>query len=86
MKSSIIYGLLAAIIVFVFMYLDTKLLDNPKSKVTYCKNMLLMGSIVGFGIHLIGDDKFDHAIGLMSEVDQYLGELGENIDIGEPDF
>lgn len=86
MKTSIIYGFLASLIVFIFMYLDTKLMDNPKTKTTYFKNMLLMGSIIAFGINMIGESNFNKAIGLISENVHMMNNYGEKIATGEPNF
>lgn len=62
MKIALIYGMIASLISLFFMYLDTKLLDNPKTKITYIKNMILTGFIVGFGIYLIGENKFEKIV------------------------
>ncbi len=51
-------GLIASLIALVFMYIDTRLFDNPKSRTTYVKNMLLTGSITGFLFYLIGNGGF----------------------------
>ena len=82
MKTSLIYGVLAAIITFIFMYLDTKLLDNPKTKTTYYKNMIFVGSLVAFGIHLIGENNFNKAIG----IEDLNISVDEEIMTGSPDF
>ena len=59
MKTCVIYGIIAALIGLFFMYLDTRILDNPKTRTEYIKNMALIGGIVGFGIYLIGEEGFD---------------------------
>ena len=94
MKTALIYGLIAAVIAWFFMYLDTRLLDNPKHKTVYCKNMLLVGGIVGFGIHMIGEKHFEDAVGI-SDFGQggsgsggYGGysDYSEEMLTGAPDF
>ena len=45
-SSLYLYPLIAAIIAFVFMYLDTRLFDTKKEKSTYIKNMVLVAFIV----------------------------------------
>lgn len=64
MKTSLIYGIIAALIALFFMYLDTRILDNPKTRATYIKNMALVGGIVGGGIYLIGEEGFEQAVGI----------------------
>jgi hypothetical protein len=92
MKISIIYGLIAAVIAWFFMYLDTRLLDNPKTKTTYIKNMMLIGGIVGFGVHLIGEDTFKDSFGGQGgsggsgHKSSYLSDYGEEMLTGNPDF
>ena len=76
MKTAIIYGVIASLIALFFMYLDTVLLDNPKTKLTYFKNMLLVGGIVGGGIKLIGEESFEKLVSIekiMSEPHQQHG-------------
>jgi hypothetical protein len=75
MQTCVIYGFIAACIAWFFMYLDTRLLDNPKTKQTYAKNMLLVGSIVGFGIYLIGEQNFEKAVGI-TQFDPLGGSMG----------
>lgn len=89
MRSSLIYGLLAAIITWFFMYLDTKLFDNPKTRATYVKNMLFVGCLVGFGIVLLGEDKFDQLLGFNGQVGRGAGfvhGINEEIMTGLPNF
>jgi len=88
MRSSIIYGIIAALITLFFMYLDTKLLDNPKTRATYIKNMSFVGLLVGLGIYTLGEDRFDQAMGVNFEIGQ--GGSGfspeEDMFTGLPDF
>lgn len=87
MRSSIIYGLLAAIITWFFMYLDTRLFDNPKTKATYIKNMIFVGCLVGFGIIFLGEDKFDQILGFNTQIGSGSGFIyGEEIMTGIPNF
>lgn len=89
MRSSVVYGIIAALITWFFMYLDTKLLDNPKTRATYIKNMSFVGMLVGFGIYSLGEDRFDQAMGVNFEMGQ-SGSGGFGLDddmyIGLPDF
>lgn len=88
MYTSIIFGVLAALIVFVFMYIDSKLFDEPKTKLTYFKNMLLTGAIVGGGIYLLGESAFESALNFNKNANSstYMSEYGEEIMTGNPQF
>ncbi len=86
MKTSIIYGLFASLVCFVLMYLDSKLFDEPRTKTTYLKNMAMVGGIIAFGIHSIGEANFNKAIGMSSSNVTLMGDLGEQIATGEPNF
>ena len=87
MRSSLIYGLMAAIITWFFMYLDGKLFDNPKTKATYIKNMVFVSCLVGFGIVILGEDKFDQLLGFNAQIGRGSGFMhGEEILTGLPNF
>jgi len=93
MKTIIIYGALAAVVALFFMYLDTRILDNPKTRSTYIKNMLLVGSIVGYGIYLVGEEGFEKLVGITvshnnlgAGSDSYLHGIDEPIMTGSPNF
>ena len=99
MKTCLIYGVLAAFIALFFMYLDTRILDNPKTRPTYLKNMALVGGIVGYGIYLIGEEGFDQLIGVSDDMgfglggggggsrgSDYMDGIGEEIMTGSPNF
>jgi hypothetical protein len=45
-KYVIISSILSAIVTWIFMYLDAKLFDTPKSKFTYFKGILFVTSLV----------------------------------------
>lgn len=89
MRSSIVYALLAALITLFFMYLDTRLLDNPKTKTTYVKNMLFVAGLIYFGIVLIGESKFDQILGLSGQVgrsSRFANGINQEILTGLPNF
>jgi len=93
MQTSLIYGFIAAMITWFFMFLDSRLLDNPKTKSTYLKNMLFVGCLVAFGIYFIGEDKFSFNLPSLNEQptrrggrQSYLGSLHEDILTGTPNF
>jgi hypothetical protein len=41
--TNIFYSIGAALMALFLMYLDTKILDNPKTKASYAKGMLMTG-------------------------------------------
>jgi hypothetical protein len=88
--SSIIYGVIAGLITWFFMYLDEKLLDNHKTKSTYWKNIIFVALLVGLGIRVLGEEKFDQAFGFANFTGggqgSYLDGLGEEIMTGTPNF
>lgn len=96
MRTSVVYGVVAALITMVAMYLDQRLLDAPKTKATYIKNMLFVALLVGGGIYLIGESSFEKAVGFgFSGVGGshsgyggygYIGGIGEEILTGSPNF
>lgn len=45
-KSIVISSVVAAIATWIFMYLDAKLFDTPKSKFTYVKGMAFVAGVV----------------------------------------
>lgn len=52
--TPVIVGLLVALTIAVFMYIDSRLFDTPKDKVTYLKNMALGGGIAALLVYLAG--------------------------------
>ena len=54
MNESIIYGFVGSIIALLFMYLDSRFNKNPKTRMTYFKNMLLVGIIVAALFYVTG--------------------------------
>lgn len=81
--TAILYGLLAAILALGIMYLDTKLLDNPKSKATYIKGMTMTGAITGLIIYFMGGSS---GIASSSGGTHYFPGLSEEIITGPPNF
>jgi len=95
MRSSYIFGVVAAIITYVAMWLDQKLFDNPKKKVTYFKNMVFVGLLVGGGIYLLGEENFEGLIGFGTSsgggsssggMDYRSGGRYDDMLTGNPDF
>jgi|688.fasta_scaffold939042_1 hypothetical protein len=93
MRTSFIYGLIAAVITYIFMWLDDRLFDSKKSKATYFKNMFFVGFLVAGGVYFLGEDIFDDALSSGSKQfgsgyggGGYFNGYGEEIMTGNPNF
>lgn len=91
MRTSFIYGLIAAFITYIFMWLDDRLFDSKKSKATYFKNMFFVGLLVSGGVYFLGEDIFDDALSTGSRQygsghGGYFNGYGEEIMTGNPNF
>lgn len=87
--SPLLVAILASLLALVIMYIDSKLFDNPKSRGTYIKNMVLVGSITGFFIYLIGSGiKFDIELdsGFVGNMSNMTGGINEEIMTGLPQW
>lgn len=84
-SSLYLYPLLAAIIAFVFMYLDTRIFDNKKTKMTYAKNTILVGFIV-WVIMFVLDIDSTKQVPFLEEQIKVIPEIGERMLSGVPDF
>ena len=85
LSSLYLYPLLAAIIAFVFMYLDTRIFDNKKTKMTYIKNTFLVGFIV-WVIMFVLDIDSTKQVPFLEEQIKVIPEIGERMLSGVPDF
>jgi len=89
MYYTICYGILGAFLALVIAWLDTKILDNPKKKSTYLKNMLLAGLVTAGIVAFIGENNLGHKtlIGGGSTIGMtYLPTIKEEIITGPPNF
>ena len=84
-SSLYLYPLLAAIVAFVFMYLDTRIFDNKKTKMTYIKNSILVGFIV-WVIMFVLDIDSTKQLPFSEEQIKIIPEIGERMLSGLPDF
>ena len=84
-SSLYLYPLLAAIIAFVFMYLDTRIFDNKKTKMTYFKNMMLVAFIVWVLVFILDIDATKQ-VPFLEESIKITPEIGERMLSGAPDF
>lgn len=85
LSSLYLYPLLAAIIAFVFMYLDTRIFDNKKTTMTYAKNTFLVGFIV-WVIMFVLDIDSTKQVPFLDEQIKIIPEIGERMLSGLPDF
>ena len=85
LSSLYLYPLLAAIIAFVFMYLDTRIFDNKKTNMTYDKNTFLVGFIV-WVIMFVLDIDSTKQVPFLDEQIKIIPEIGERMLSGLPDF
>lgn len=84
--SPFFVAILASLLALIAMYIDSKLFDNPKTRGTYIKNMVLVGSITGLFIHLIGKGfKFDIELD-NNVVGNMTGGINEEIMTGLPQW
>lgn len=82
----ILYASIAAVIAFFIMYLDTKLLDNPKEKVDYLRGMMLAGFVVGLVVAFVGEDVVGSAQSKRFGGIGYIADIKEEILTGKPTF
>ena len=85
LSSLYLYPLLAAIVAFVFMYLDTRIFDNKKTTMTYIKNTFLVGFIV-WVIMFVLDIDSTKKVPFLDEQIKVIPEIGERMLKGLPDF
>lgn len=81
MSPILIYSVLAAFLAWLIMYLDTKISDNPKTKITYLKGMAMAAAITAFIIYLAGVDSVP---GFGNS--KFIPSLDDEIFTGMPDF
>ena len=67
------------------MYLDTKLLDNPKTRAQYVRGMLMTGLVVAIMIHFY-EKGFSGSLSGGGVSSHYLPGLNEDILTGPPTF
>ena len=52
-KSVWLSSIISGIITWIFMYLDAKLFDEPKSKFAYLKGIVFVGTVVGVTVYFL---------------------------------
>ena len=84
-SSLYFYPLIAVLIAFVFMYLDSKIFDTEKPKSTYFKNMFLVGFVVWLIVFILDIDSTTELPFSQEEI-KFIPEIGQRMLIGQPDF
>jgi hypothetical protein len=82
MSPILIYSLLAAFLAWLLMYLDTKISDSPKTKITYLKGMAMSAVTTAFIIYLAGVETVPGFGGNS----KFIPSLDDEIFTGMPDF
>lgn len=52
-KSVLLSAFLSGLVTWIFMYLDAKLFDDPKSKFTYIKGIVYVATVVGVTVYFL---------------------------------
>ena len=88
MNSALLVSVLTMFVTLVFMYLDSKLLDNPKSKFTYLKNMILVGGISYAIVYFMGNPSVPSQLGGNAPycATSVISSINEEIMTGLPNF
>jgi len=86
MFNYIFVSAIVMVIMLVLMYLDTKLFDDHKSKLTYFKNLTATALLASASIYLGG--LFGSVPNIMSSGPgtTYLADVGQHIINGSPNF
>lgn len=85
MVSLILVGAITAFVVMVVMYIDSKLFDEPKSKLTYIKNIILCVGVATGAVKLFGSTGTDIS-GSIAGSKSLISGINEEILTGVPDF
>jgi len=86
-NSIIITCAISALITWIFMYIDSRLFNTPKTKLTYIKNMAFVAAIGGSIVYFMGGGIQTGAGLPMNHIGintSYLGE--EQVFTGVPNF
>jgi hypothetical protein len=66
MNSMAVTAAVSAIITWIFMYLDSRLFDTPKTKLTYIKGMSFVAALSATIVYFMGGSGSSSGIGLQS--------------------
>lgn len=91
--SIVLVSVLAGLVTWVFMYLDARLFDTPKSKFTYFKGIVFVAAVAGLTVYFMGPSRVQVGGlgGLGGPALQHAGTtlvsgIGEEILTGMPNF
>lgn len=86
MNSAVITGVISSIVTILFMYIDTKLFSEKRSKFVYFRNMLLNGMLVGSAVYLLGSPTLTSSVVQSGGSLTTISDLGESMIGGEATF
>ncbi len=95
MNSALIASVFSAIVTWLFMYLDTKIFDSPKTKFTYVKNMILVSGITYTIVYFMGSPNLPQIGGSalkssaavsIPETTSLMTDIGQEMMTGMPNF
>jgi hypothetical protein len=85
----VISAVIAGLITWLFMYIDARLFDTPKSKFTYVKGIVFVGSVAALIVYFMGSGRTQTGGGSVRPVNMgtsMLQGIGEEILTGIPNF
>ncbi len=97
MNSALIVSVVSSLVTMVFMYLDTKVFDNPKTKFTYFKNVVLVFAISYSIVYFMGNPNISQvggsvlstlpiATALSPSSTSLVADINQEIMTGMPNF
>ena len=90
--SIVITSILSGIVTWIFMYLDARLFDTPKSKFTYFKGVSFVACLAGLIVYFMGAPKFQiGGAAAAAAIPTHIGTslvqgIGEEVLTGMPNF
>ncbi len=85
--SIVITAFVAGIVTWLFMYLDARLFDSPKSKFTYVKGIVFVSAISALIVYFMGGNKTQMGgAPSVSMGTSVVHGIGEEILTGMPNF
>lgn len=87
----VIVAIIASLVTWLFMYIDARLFDTPRSKFTYFKNMVLVSCISVAIVYFMGGgltvSKFQVGGGATALLNKsYINGIDQEIFTGSPNF
>jgi hypothetical protein len=84
----VITAIVAALVTWIFMYLDARLFDTPKTKFTYFKGMAFVAALAGTVVHFMGTGATAGPINVspMAQGTALVNGLNQEMFTGMPTF